>query len=247
MAATIQYFGLSDIGKKRKDNQDCFICNEKSGLFAISDGMGGLCYGKETAQEVIRLLDTFVSFENFHELDFQESETLLKHMLIEINTLIIDMGNEENMLPLYGATLTGFLLLDPYVIIFNVGDSRVYGLKENHSLKQLTSDDNLLKCILNAHIALEEEEMKQASHVLLQYMGMVPTISPFVQIYTLHEGDILCACSDGLSGMLSDLEIERVLRKSASAETKAKELVLQANCAGGEDNITVIVLEKGRG
>ena len=236
----------SDPGRERKENQDCFVCNETLGLFAVSDGMGGLAYGKETAQEVIRLLETFFSFEKRSGLSREEITDLMSKMILAINTQVIEMGNEENRTPLYGATLTGFLIYENYAVIFNVGDSRVYCLRKEPPMMQLTTDDSLLQSILKANVTLSEEEMRNAGSILLEYMGLCPRVEPKVQVVELQEEDVLCACSDGLSGMLTDQEIEGILKQNIPVEDKVNQLIQRANEAGGEDNITVLVWQKGK-
>lgn len=239
-------FGTSDTGKKRTENQDAFLCDADLGVFAVSDGMGGLRYGKETSREVIRLLQMFVSFENFQTLNESESCSLLETMILEINQEIIDMGNTDDRYPLYGSTLTGFLVQDGKAVVFNVGDSRVYLLRRGCELQQLTTDDSLLQSILKGNVEPSEEEKIRAAGILLQYMGMCETLKPKTQIVKLQEGDILCACSDGLSGMITDEQIASVLIEEISIEEKGKKLICKANEAGGKDNITVVLAEKGK-
>ena len=240
----INYYGLTDIGQKRKTNQDSFICNDILGLFAVSDGMGGLAYGKQTSEEVIRLLNTFISFEDFNDLNDEEAIDLLKDILIEINTHIIEMGNIENRTPLYGATLTGVFIKDENIIVFNIGDSRVYQMRQE-KLQRITADDSLLQTILNAEVEIDEDEMKAAAGILLQFMGMYPSVIPSIKIYPFHHHDTICICSDGLTSMLDDHKIEEILKQNISIKDKTAQLIQMANEAGGEDNITAIVIERG--
>lgn len=239
-----QYYGNSDIGKKRKENQDCYLCDEELGLFAVADGMGGLQYGRETAKEVLRLLQLFVSFEEIEEMDEETVLEFMQNVIQEINEQIASMGNLKGELPLYGATLSGILFWKGSVVVFNVGDSRVYRYHSKEGIQLLTEDDSLLHLIQKAEVIITDEEKKSASHILLQFMGTREILNPAVQIRKGKLDAVYCICSDGLHGMITDWEMESVLKDTESPEQKVRRFIQLANNAGGNDNITAIVVQR---
>lgn len=244
MVTKVSY--ATDQGKKRIENQDVVLCEEPLSFYAVSDGMGGLLFGKQSAEMVSSLLRMFVQGANLPGMSIEEAEQQIRTMIVDVSGMLRDMGNTESSRAYYGATLTGFYLHGNQAIVFNVGDSRVYILRQESDLTQITRDDDLYELVAGASdTILTEAEAAALQNQLTQFMGMYQGITPATQIIDIFKGDMLLACSDGLTKMLSDEEIQSILKKDISPEEKVQQLVADANAAGGRDNISVILLEVG--
>ncbi len=242
-----QYYACSDIGKVRRENQDCLIVKEENHLFAVSDGMGGLAYGKETAEMVRDLLFAFCeNVELQNKSDEQICDTIFN--TIQYNSrLIQEIGNRPYERAQYGATLTGFILIEEKAVVFNVGDSRVYTKKKEEPLIQLTKDQSWIQRLLDdGAITKEEAKTHPMRSGILEFMGKYPSIQPQVLIHEIEEEETLCACSDGLSGMVEDDEIQEILGQDSTAEEMAETLMQRALRAGGRDNISIVIWKRER-
>ena len=237
----INVAGLSDQGKTRNENQDCLIISKSSNLYCVSDGMGGLPYGKVTAEIVRdRLKASFMLMKQAGvEINCENIEKTIKKISHHIQT----MGNVYNGVTLYGATLTGMCISDDKVFIMNVGDSRVYRYS-NHELTQLTKDQSLVQYWIDkGKLSEDEAKTHPMRNAILEFMGKAPEVKPFIDEIECHDHDIYCICSDGLFSMIDESRIKEILENNQVLEEKCQQLVLEANDAGGKDNITVLLVE----
>ena len=237
----IQVASCCDQGKIRKENQDCLIIDEKNHLYCVSDGMGGLAYGKATAEMVKDQLPVYIRQIKERKLPIDEDS--LEIIIKKISQNIQMMGNVFNGETLYGATLTGILIQEEKSLIMNVGDSRVYRYK-NHELIQLTKDQSLVQYWIDkGKLTKEKAKTHDMRNVILQFMGKAPYVDPLVEEIQIQENEIYCICSDGLFGMIEESQIQEILENNQTLEEKCFDLVNKANQAGGKDNISVILVE----
>lgn len=232
---------LTDQGKIREENQDCIIIDKNIHLYCVSDGMGGLPYGKVTA-EIVR--DQMIAYfrlliEKKIEITIEVIENILKKISHHIQT----MGNVENGVTLYGATLTGILVVEDQVFVMNVGDSRVYQYKDA-TFTQLTKDQSLIQYLIDNHkISKSEVHIHPMRNAILEFMGKPPKIKPSVFTLKCTDGETYCICSDGLFSMVEEVSIQKVLENDLTLNEKCHQLVDEANHAGGKDNISIILVE----
>lgn len=242
-----QVVWATDIGKKRSENQDAVICEKDIQFYAVADGMGGLPFGKKTAEMATAFLGIYMRSSDFCGSEISRVDDFIQKAVRDVSTMIQKMGSNEFASPLYGSTLTGFQVHNRQAVVFNVGDSRVYILKKDSDIKQVTKDDNMYEVLISSgEVIMTEENKKILKNQLSQYMGMYPEVIPSTSVLDLEEGDLLCACSDGLTKMLSDENIQQILREEETLDTRLKHLIDQANENGGKDNISVILLECGK-
>ena len=237
----INVASYTDKGKVRKENQDCLIVSEDLNLYCVSDGMGGLEYGKVTAEIVRDQLILYIKLLKDKKLDIT-CETIEK-LLCKISQNIQMMGNVEYGHTLYGATLTGLLIHDNKAFIMNVGDSRVYKLC-NHQFVQLTKDQSLVQYWVDlGKISEIEAKNHPRRNIILEFMGKASEIHPGVNEFEISNNEIYCICSDGLFSMIEESRIQEILESNLSLDNKCQQLIDEANIAGGKDNISVVLVE----
>lgn len=244
--------GVSDVGQRRKLNEDNFLIDEKLGLFIVADGMGGHDAGEVASKLAI---ETIFNFIKVLQDDAQNSSSKLKDFDSALQDAIEEANNQAhcynvaNGLPEghgMGTTVTGFWLnpkhrsSEKQLHAFNVGDSRTYRFA-NNKLQQLSVD--------HSHYQLWLETGQQGpaprQNIIYKAIGPWKRIVADQHIYSVSAGDIFLLCSDGLSDMLNDAEIETILQdhRDQSLNNQAQALIDAANEAGGKDNITVILVK----
>ena len=237
--------GATDIGRKRKTNQDSISLNHAYNFFAVADGMGGHNGGDIASQLSTKVMGEFIA-EN-SKLDPQ---VLMKKMIQEVNRAILQKAEEQPELHGMGTTVSAIYFSGPQLVIGNVGDSRVYMINNNH-IYQMTRDHSFVQEKLNMGIYTRLEAVKDPQkNVLVRSVGFEEDINVDVFHYRICKNDIFLICSDGLHGKVSDGDILHIVQKNISdpsscqlsqVEKSVQELIQQANDNGGQDNISVIL------
>lgn len=237
--------GGSDIGRKRKTNQDSICLDHKHHFFAVADGMGGHNGGDIASQLAVKVMPEFL-VQNISK----EPQGLMKSMIQEVNRSILQKAEEQPELHGMGTTLSAIYFHGQTLVIGNVGDSRVY-MVNNHNIYQMTRDHSFVQEKLNMGIYTREEAVKDPQkNVLVRSVGFEADINVDVFNYRICKNDIFMICSDGLHGKVSDGDILHIIQQyindpatctMADVEGAVKELIQQANDNGGQDNISVIV------
>lgn len=252
MEFVLDTFGMTDVGLRRDHNEDHFYVNDDLGLYIVADGMGGHAAGEVASHTAIRSISDFL-FSAKHERDFtwpfgidtklNGQENLIISSIKLANREICALSEEKAEYSGMGTTIVGAMIDGTNIVIAHVGDSRLYRLR-GEQFDQLTNDHSWVNEQLARSIITEEEARTHRwRNVITRALGNTYTIDVDMAQSDLMIGDIYLLCTDGLSGMLADAEINRLLRASSySAETAARRLVAAANDAGGHDNITVLML-----
>ncbi|MEG0527013.1 Stp1/IreP family PP2C-type Ser/Thr phosphatase [Amedibacillus sp. YH-ame10] len=238
-------YGKSHVGLKRSENQDSFLLIEKEHqtLAIVCDGIGG-----GNAGDVASRMATAHLKDRFEKTEVVESDIEVKHWLEKViqeaNDLIFTQSTKKIEQKGMGTTLVGVLVCEQATYIFNVGDSRTYGLYEDDFLC-LTEDHTYVAGLLKRGEVSEEEAMKHPNrNVLTNALGIWDNVQ--IDINKIqNDYQSLLVCSDGLHGYVSEDTIRFILdSKNHSTQEKVEVLVQDALDAGGYDNITVIILEK---
>lgn len=237
------FFFATDVGKVRKKNEDAFGYFENE-LFLVADGLGGLPAGEIAAQ---------LAVEKAIEV-YQESKNLKR--AFEMANHEVYRESREN--PAYfgmATTLVGAVIEGKFLTIANVGDSRAYLISNTSEVKPGSNLENTSEVVLGKHLGGEAEiQQLTIDHglgmgVVTRVIGINPEVKVDIFKKDMGKGDLLLLCTDGLTTILSDEEILRILKKTGKTkkalEKKAKELVKAANAAGGLDNITVCLVKTG--
>lgn len=226
----------TDKGIRRKRNEDSLLAREDHGLFVVADGMGGYRGGEIASQIAVTTIERAFSTESF---DGPEHDTIppraseLARAIQMANEAIFDKASTDKHLEGMGTTICAarFSPNKQRLYIAHVGDSRVYRMREG-KLDQMTAD----------HTMKELGVEGPAGAHLSRAVGIWPVVPIDIVLGKPRPGDVYVLCSDGLSKMVGDEEIEATLRTSTTAAVAAEELVKLANDHGGKDNVTVIVV-----
>jgi PPM family protein phosphatase len=238
--------GATDIGRKRKTNQDSICLDYTHNFFAVADGMGGHNGGDIASQLSVKVMPEFVEKNNKE----MEPDQLMKEVIQEVNKIILKKAEENPELHGMGTTVSAIQFNGPQLVIGNVGDSRVYMVNNQH-IFQLTRDHSFVQEKLNMGIYTREEAVKDPQkNVLVRSVGFEADLQVDIFYYRICKNDIFLICSDGLHGKVSDGDILHIVQRNISdparcqlpdVENAIKELIQQANNNGGQDNISVIL------
>jgi len=227
----------TDVGRVRTNNQDQLLVT--ADLFAVADGMGGHAAGEVASLTAVEALKAA-----YARTGGTEGLVAATH---HANRSIWDRGQEDPELRGMGTTLVAVALVnedgEDRLAVVNVGDSRVYLLRQGE-LEQLTTDHSLVQELVDdGQLSEVEATVHPQRHVLTRALGVDSDVSvDILQVLPL-KGDRLLLCSDGLSRELSDTQVASVMRRLADPDDAARELVSAAKNRGGNDNITVVVID----
>ncbi len=248
----IEAFGRTDVGRRRKLNEDSFLVAPESRLYAVCDGMGGHNAGEVASRIAVETLASFVE-KSVAEKDITWPWGLAADLTREANDLktAIRLANSQDYqsadsdeeLTGMGTTVVAAIVSGNTVSIGSAGDSRCYLVRDGQ-LQQLTQDDSWVSAALGEGILNSDDvERHPLRNVITKAVGARDSIDLDIVEQTLQEGDVALLCSDGLHGMVGDSEIARLLIPDPdSLEDAATHLVDAANEAGGKDNVTVILM-----
>jgi protein phosphatase len=238
--------GNTDIGRKRKTNQDSFHIGLEQKLFVVADGMGGHNGGDIASQMAIKIFPDYLA----KNLDM-DPVNLLTGSIKECNRSIKHFGETHPELTGMGTTIVSFFFKGQNVYVGNVGDSRAY-LINHKKIFQLSRDHSLVQEKLNYGVYdREQAALDPQKNVLVRTVGFEDDVEVDIFVYKVNKNDIFLICSDGLHGKVSDEDILYLVNKfipdpglatQAEAKNLTAALIDQANENGGQDNITAIVV-----
>lgn len=230
--------GLTDVGRRRENNQDQLLVDEQRDVYAIADGMGGHAAGEVASSIAIEALAETIS-ETTEEAANQVLVDAFQEGNRRICESVLARGEWRGM----GTTIVALVRRDDKVIIGHVGDSRSYVLR-NGELVQLTDDHSWVAEQVRMGLLTDEEAHKHPMrNIVTRAMGNRLELEVDVSEQPIQPGDVFLLCSDGLNSMLGDELIGEILAAHRDDPVQAcRALIDSANEHGGDDNITVIVL-----
>jgi protein phosphatase len=232
--------GLTDTGRKRRQNEDAFVCDPP--LFAVADGMGGAQAGELASRLAAAAIE-----EGSSGLD---GEAGVAGIIRTANARIFERALQDPAVAGMGTTATVALVdeLGGKLTLAHVGDSRAYRFRSGR-LEQLTVDHSLVgELVRSGRLTEDEAAVHPHRSVITRALGTEAEVEVDTHSVELAPGDLVLICSDGLSAMVRDDEIVRVLdRTGGDPHLAADALVRAANDAGGEDNVTVVLFELTEG
>ncbi len=233
----MKYFSATDIGRVRKKNEDAYLVSPP--IFAVADGLGGHLAGEVASNLTLSLIEKELKTP-------RTEEEMVKKMVkaVElVNQQVYQRSKESPDFKGMGTTLTLAYRLKDKLYILHVGDSRAYLFRDG-KLYRLTEDHSVVYQMFKAgQIGEKEMETHPLRSTLTQAIGVSPTVRADVVAIKNRVGDKYLLTTDGLTTMLTDREIEEILRKESNLEACPKALIEAANRKGGYDNITVVLLE----
>jgi protein phosphatase len=230
---------VSDVGLRRRANEDCYALAADLGLYLVADGMGGHTAGQVAselaAQAAVGALRTLV--------DASASLTeKLRYSVAAANREILETAQAKPELSGMGTTLVALLAGPQRIALAHVGDSRAY-LVRGGRIRQLTDDHSLVaELVRRREIPEAAARGHPHRHVLTRALGVRRHVEPDLAELTPAANDVFVLCSDGLTGHVRDEEIAETLRQEAELEAACERLVDMANARGGDDNITVVLV-----
>ncbi|MCI0434014.1 MAG: Stp1/IreP family PP2C-type Ser/Thr phosphatase [Gemmatimonadetes bacterium] len=235
----VDSYALSDRGLTRPNNEDAILERPDLRLWAVADGMGGHAAGEIASGLAIETLDR--SAEDMPSAS-AEIPAWLRRSFAAANDAIRAYADAVAETRGMGTTLTALAVTDHAAVIAHVGDSRAYRLR-NGDFLQVTGDHTWVRERVDAGLLTPERARDHPySSVLTRVLGMDASVPPDVVDVDLDRGDVLLLCSDGLTGMVNDVELRSILDRNASLDVIAQELVATAKSRGGLDNISLVVL-----
>ena len=246
--------GVTDLGRVRTNNEDCFRIVESLNLFVLADGMGGEAHGEVASAMAVETIvkhctdaqgDSGTTQLGLSEPSWSEKTRRLTNAVHLANKSIYEAAEANPEQHGMGATLTAGWIDGSKLSIAHVGDSRAYLLRSGN-LQQLTSDHSLVaEQVRRGILTAAEAEESEMQSVLLRALGALPDIEVDTDEHILFAGDILMFCCDGLTRMVIEPEIAGTLQAEPDPTKAAEKLIALANERGGVDNITVIVVRVG--
>lgn len=240
---------LSDRGKIRTHNEDNGgVLVNQAGIYLafVADGMGGHRAGDVASSLTLKKLKEYWDDTDSFSTPESIEEWFIEH-INRLNQYIFEEAGKNPECQGMGTTIVAAIVTEQFATIANVGDSRCYILNDE-GFKQLTEDHSLVnELVKTGQISKEDAENHPRKNVLLRALGTEPSVEIDIKTITFEEGNYLLLCSDGLSNKLSNQEMEQILLKDCPINEKAQEMIDLANQYGGEDNITLIILEFNNG
>jgi serine/threonine protein phosphatase PrpC len=238
---------VSDRGRKRPSNEDAFGFSVENGIYLVCDGMGGAAAGEIASSiavdEMLRLLHQRPAAGEGAEAP--NASLVVEHIeqaIAEANEAIFSRSLRSEKLSGMGTTLVGLLVDDHRVWVLNVGDSRCYRLRNRH-LEQITLDHSLVEEQVRLGRMTRAEALRSPLRtVITRALGTQSQVTPDIFELEPEPGDLFLLCSDGLTRELADPAIESLLSADLPLEVVCSRLVDAAKRAGGNDNITCILV-----
>ena len=235
----------TDRGKVRQHNEDSggiFLNVEGVHLAVVADGMGGHRAGDVASTMTIDLLKSSW-VEASHIQTANQAEDWLREQITKVNEILFQHAEENSECQGMGTTIVAAICTEKFATIANIGDSRCYLYNES-GFKQVTEDHSLVnELVRTGQITKEDAENHPRKNVLLRALGTEWKVEMDISTVIFEQGDILLLCSDGLSNKISEQEMFQIITNEKLLEDKADSFIDLANHYGGEDNITLVLVQ----
>lgn len=239
----MQDYALTDIGRVRAHNQDYLYASsvpvgDLANLYLVADGMGGHRAGDYASRFLVEQLVRF-----FAQNRGDDPVDLIRRGIGEINRALYDKSLSRAELAGMGTTLVAATIKKDRLFIANVGDSRLY-ISRNGELSQITKDHSYVEeMVALGYMTRGSRDYLEKKNIITRAVGTDRNVEADFFEIRLREGDLVLLCSDGLTNMLTDREIEEELSFDGSLRDKVEGLVASANRKGGKDNITAVLVD----
>ncbi len=244
--------GMTDVGNAREHNEDDFYLSEgNEALCVVADGMGGHRSGEVASAMAIKAMVEYyretMSEEDFSSESVNGEDTVdliqrrLRQAVLKANSAVFTAASDSELYRGMGTTVVSGYFTNEGVYFANIGDSRAYRLRDG-KLQQRTEDHSLANEYVRMGIlAAEDIEYFPYKNVITRACGLTDEVEVDVHYEELQVGDLFLFCTDGLTDMVRDNQIEEMLVEEQDIEVLCKQLVDRANQNGGDDNITLIL------
>ena len=251
----VEFVAQTDVGLVREHNEDAVNCAESLGVAVLADGMGGLNAGEvASAMSARMLVDELVAWQEGRgdivaeltgdaDAGLSPAAQILKHIIEKTNGAVYHVSQTQPQCRGMGTTVVASLFYDNKLAVGHIGDSRMYRFRGT-KLEQITKDHSFVQELIDKGLYTREQaRASNRKNVVTRALGVGPVVEAEVNEYKVKPGDIYLMCSDGLSDLVIDADIERQLAAYNGKLSKiAGDLVDLANANGGKDNISVVLI-----
>ena len=233
---------LTDTGRVRTANQDYVYASVEPvgslpNLFVVADGMGGHQAGDYASRYIVENLVTYLQYTENSQI-----VPLLREGILKVNTQLYQESKEKPELSGMGTTLVAAVADENTLYVANVGDSRLYLVRDR--IRQVTKDHSYVEELVSlGRLERGSKDYKDKKNILTRAVGTEDKLLVDFFEVGLEPGDFILMCSDGLSNMLEDVEMEEIVGSDLELEEKAEKLITVANDNGGKDNIAVVLVD----
>jgi len=234
-------FGITDIGKARKTNQDYLFISEDAvgtlpNIYIVADGMGGHKAGEVASKGAVQSI-----VHSLRTTSLQDPVSIMEEAVTAANDKVFQMSKDNPEFEGMGTTLVVATVYENYFYVANIGDSRLYIV--NDEIHQITRDHSYVEeMVSRGEIDKDSARTHAKKNVITRAVGVeAGTYADYFQV-KYKKGDKILMCSDGLSNMVADDELKGIMKKNIPVEQMVNELVYTANHNGGADNITAVVV-----
>jgi len=238
----MKLFSATDVGQIREDNQDQIYTSDQPignlpNIFIVADGMGGHKAGGFASNYAVQiLLESIKRDQNFNPIK------IIRHAMEDANSQILKKASNNSEMKGMGTTMVVTTVVGHYAYVANVGDSRLYVMDDN--LQQVTKDHSLVEEMIRLGEIKREEAVKHPDkNIITRALGAKEDVEIDFFDMKLTKNAKIILCSDGLSNMVADDEMQELMQQVTEDDNPAQVLVDRANKNGGKDNIAVIVIE----
>lgn len=231
----MKIYGITDKGMVRKSNQDCFYISEQGSWCVIADGMGGHNGGETASTMAVRIIGDVMAQPN------DDAEDALRTAIVAANNAVYKKSTEKSELDGMGTTVVLLKMDGNIAYIGHVGDSRAYYIN-GEKIIQLTKDHSIVqKLIDSGTITQNQAKNHPQKNLITRAVGTERFVEIDVNRVICTAGDYILLCTDGLSSMVDDKDIFKIIMENPDAAVK--NLVDAANSAGGRDNVTAVLIK----
>lgn len=233
---------LTDTGRVRTANQDYVYASVEPvgslpNLFVVADGMGGHQAGDYASRYIVENLVTYLQYTENSQI-----VPLLREGILKVNTQLYQESKEKPELSGMGTTLVAAVADENTLYVANVGDSRLYLVRDR--IRQVTKDHSYVEELVSlGRLERGSKDYKDNKNIITRAVGTEDKLLVDFFEVGLEPGDFILMCSDGLSNMLEDVEMEEIVGSDLELEEKAEKLITVANDNGGKDNIAVVLVD----
>src|SRR5437764_10352393 len=248
----VKAYGLTDVGRQRQHNEDTFLVEDEAKLFLVADGMGGHAAGEIASRIAVDSISEFIihtkeddgTWPHAYDEQYRRSTNRLMAAVRMANTRVLEAMRKDARLRGMGTTVVACLGDDTTMAFAHVGDSRAYLIRDG-ALSRITNDHSWVFEQVQAGMLTEAEAEKHPlRNVITRALGGALSVNPDASEIDSRPGDVYLLCSDGLTGMVPEEEILKLVTENADdLETACRQLIDTANERGGLDNVTTILVK----
>jgi len=248
----IKAYGLTHVGRQRQHNEDSYLVADEAKLFLVADGMGGHAAGEIASRIAVDSISEFIlhtkeddgTWPHAYDEHFKRSTNRLMAAVRLANTRVLEAMRKDARLRGMGTTVVACLADGETMSVAHVGDSRAYMIRDNH-LQRITNDHSWVFEQVQAGMLTEAEAEKHPlRNVITRALGGALQVNPDASEIEVKGGDVFLLCSDGLTGMVPEDEILKVVTQfTGDLEKACQKLIEEANERGGLDNVTAILVK----